>query len=81
MLNTDKSLNSFINDIRTQDDHEDPRLIGRPALLAGRAVVDVGREHFRKVIVKDVRDDLCRQMQDIDHETGEPARKRACQSI
>ena len=73
MLNASMALDTFINDLRTQDDHDNPDLIGRPALLAGLAVIDVGRDHFRRKVVRDVRDDLLELAQNLDLQTKQPA--------
>jgi len=73
MLNASMALDTFINELRTQDDHQEPELIGRPALLAGLAVIDVGREHFRRKVIQDVRDDLLELAQNLDLQTKQPS--------
>ena len=73
MLNASMALDTFINDLRTQDDHRRSELVGRPALLAGLAVIDVGREHFRRKVVQDVRDDLLELAQNLNVQTKKPA--------
>ena len=73
MLNASMALDTFINDLRTQDEYMEPDIVGRPALLAGLAVIDVGREHFRRKIVQDVRDDLLELAQNLDIQTKQPA--------
>jgi len=72
MLNASMALDTFINDLRTQEDHDEPELIGRPALLAGLAVIDVGREHFRRKVIQDVRDDLLELAQNLDVQNKQP---------
>lgn len=72
MLNASMALDTFINDLRTQDDQKEPELIGRPALLAGLAVIDVGREHFRRKVVQDVRDDLLEAAQNLHPQNKRP---------
>ena len=72
MLNASMALDTFINDLRTQDDQDEPELIGRPALLAGLAVIDVGREHFRRKVIQDVRDDLLELAQNLDPKNKQP---------
>jgi len=67
-------LVDFINDLRVQDEGNDPALVGQAALLAGLAVADVGSQNFEnKKIVRDVRNELEALAQDIDPETKEPS--------
>lgn len=74
-------LPDFINDLRMQDEGNDPNLAGRAALLAGLAITDVGAQNFEnKKIVRDVRNELEIIAQGIDPETKEPS-KRSLVSI
>ena len=72
-LNRNTALFNYISDLRTQDTVGEAKLLGRPALLAGWAVKDVGIAHFQKKrkVFEDVRDDLKKLMQDIDPDTGQ----------
>ncbi len=67
-------LVDFINDLRIQDEGNDPSLFGQAALLAGLAVRDVGAQNFEnKKIVREVRNELEWIAKDIDPETKEPS--------
>lgn len=67
-------LVDFINDLRIQDEGNDPDLFGQAALLAGLAVRDVGTQNFEnKKIVREVRNELEWIAKDIDPETKEPS--------
>jgi formylglycine-generating enzyme required for sulfatase activity len=69
-----EDLVDFINDLRVQDEGDDPALTGQAELLAGLAVADVGMQNFEnKKIVRDVRNELELLAKDIDPETREPS--------
>jgi formylglycine-generating enzyme required for sulfatase activity len=67
-----KALNTFINDLRVIET-KSPALMGRPVLLAGKAIVDVGPESFKTVTLRDVKKDLQEIAQDLDGNTNQPA--------
>jgi len=72
-----EDLVDFINDLRVQNEGNDPALVGQAALLAGLAVVDVGAQNFEnKKIVREVRNELEMLAQDVDPETKEPSIQR-----
>jgi formylglycine-generating enzyme required for sulfatase activity len=74
MLMTSKALDTFINDLRVLEaDH--PQLEGRSVILAGKALVDVGPENFKRKVVRDVQTDLLEVMQDLDASTHKPNTK------
>ncbi len=58
MINTSKELNDFVIDLRNLDDLGNPELAGLPALLAGKAISDVGPEHFTRKVVRETRAEL-----------------------
>ena len=64
MLNTSPALDSFINDIRVLES-EQLEAQGRAAVLAGKALVDVGPENFSRKVVRDVSQDLLEVAQDL----------------
>jgi formylglycine-generating enzyme required for sulfatase activity len=72
MLNASQALNTYIQDLRSLEESGAADTLGRSALLAGRAVVEVGRDYFTARVVRDVRGDLKILMQDLDPESGAP---------
>lgn len=63
-------LVDFINDLRIQDEGNNPELFGQAALLAGLAVADVGEKNFEnKKVVREVRNELEMIAKDYDPET------------
>jgi formylglycine-generating enzyme required for sulfatase activity len=74
MLMTSKALDTFINDLRVLE-ADDPQLEGRSVILAGKALVDVGSENFKRKVVRDVQTDLLEVMQDLDASTQKPSAK------
>ncbi len=77
MLNSrGEDLADFINDLRLQDDGDDPALAGQAGLLAGLAVADVGIKNFEnKKVVRDVRNELELIAKDVDPETKKPSQQ------
>ncbi|MEW6086580.1 MAG: SUMF1/EgtB/PvdO family nonheme iron enzyme [Chloroflexota bacterium] len=69
-------LVDFINDLRIQDEGDDPELFGQAALLAGLAVADVGEKNFEnKKVVREVRKELEFIAKDYDPDAQPPALK------
>ncbi len=69
-------LVDFINDLRIQDEGDDPELFGQAALLAGLAVADVGEKNFEnKKVVREVRNELEYIAKDYDPDTQTPSLK------
>ncbi|MCI0555710.1 MAG: SUMF1/EgtB/PvdO family nonheme iron enzyme [Anaerolineae bacterium] len=67
-------LVDFINDLRIQDEGNNPELFGQAALLAGLAVADVGEKNFEnKKVVREVRNELEWIAKDYDPETKAPS--------
>jgi formylglycine-generating enzyme required for sulfatase activity len=62
---------AFLLDLR-QMEPDDPANAGRPAVLAGRALADIGARGVNQATRRDVMRDLCQTMQDLDPDTDRP---------
>ena len=58
MINGSQELDGFVLDLRMRDEDGNAGQQGLPALLAGKAIVDVGSEYFIRKVVRETRDEL-----------------------
>jgi formylglycine-generating enzyme required for sulfatase activity len=58
MLNGSQELDEFVLALRMCDDQGQTEQLGLPALLAGKAIVDVGRDYFNRKVVRETRREL-----------------------
>ena len=71
MLFTSKALDTFINELRLLET-DNTKLSGRPVVLAGKAIVDVGPENFKRKLLRDVQEDLVEIMQNLNPNSQKP---------
>ncbi len=69
--NQPKDAGAFLFDLR-QMEPRDPANAGRPAVLAGRALADIGPRSVHQTVRRDVMRELRQTMQDLDLETDRP---------
>ncbi len=67
----DEDVSDFIEDI-IKVEPEKVEEMGRPAVLAGRALADIGPRTVSRTTFRWVKDALRQTMQDVDPETGQP---------
>jgi hypothetical protein len=73
MLNHSDALNTFVSDLRLLEDGRG-ELAGRPALLAGQVLADVGVENFSRRLVRETKEHLQEVAQELDAEDrGKPS--------